>query len=123
MAGGVRVDLEALGRSDVIGRLQEPSAQRDGFLMRGLEAVDPQVEMDLLRRPVGPFGRNMVRRELNAEPPFAVDQHAVPIVSATTVPPSIPAQKVLSVARSAASKTTICGEMFVCSSFHGPPKR
>ncbi len=48
--------------------------------MRGLEIVDPQVDMDLLRRPVGPVGRNMVRRELNAEPPLAVHHHAVPTV-------------------------------------------
>jgi hypothetical protein len=41
VAGGIRVDLEALGRLEVIGRFQEPRAQRDGFLMCGLEVVDP----------------------------------------------------------------------------------
>src|SRR6266536_1249408 len=80
VAGGIRVDLEALGRLEVVGRFQEPRAQRDCFLMRRLEIVDMQVEMHLLRRPVGPIGGNMVRRELNAEPPLAVDQHTVPIV-------------------------------------------
>ena len=43
VAGGVRVDLEALRRPEVIGRLQEPRAERDGFLVRGREVVDPQV--------------------------------------------------------------------------------
>ncbi len=80
VTGGIRVDLEALGRLEVVGRFQEPRAQRDCFLVRGPQVVDPQVEMYLLRRPVRPIGGNMVRRELNAEPPLAVDQHAVPIV-------------------------------------------
>jgi hypothetical protein len=77
----VRVDLEALGRRGVVGRFQESRAPRDGFLMRGREVVDPQVEMDLLlRRPVGPSGGHMVRRELHAQPPLAVDHHAVSLV-------------------------------------------
>src|SRR5579883_1830744 len=80
VAGGIRVDLEAFGRREVVGRFQESRAQRECFVMRGLDVIDPQVEMDLLlRRPIGPIGGNVVRRELNAEPPLAVDQHAVPI--------------------------------------------
>ena len=81
MAGRIRVDLEDLGRLRVLGRLQEPRAQRDRSLMRGLEVVDPQVQMQLLLRcPVRPFGGYMVRRELDAEPPLAVDDHAVPVI-------------------------------------------
>src|SRR4051812_34159941 len=49
--------------------------------MRGRRVLDPQIEMHLLLRcPVRPIGGNMVRRELNAEPPLAVDHHVVPIV-------------------------------------------
>src|SRR5690348_14595647 len=37
--------------------------------------------MDLLLwRPVGPIGRHMIGRELHAEPPLAVNYHAVPVL-------------------------------------------
>ena len=63
VTGGIGVDLEDLGRLEVVGRLQEPRAQRDCLLMRGLEVVDPQVQMDLLLWcPVRPI-RGHVRRE------------------------------------------------------------
>jgi hypothetical protein len=66
VAGGIRVDLEDLGRLEVVGRLQEPRAQRDCFVMCGLEVVDPQVQMELLLwGPVRPVRGNMVRRQLN----------------------------------------------------------
>lgn len=80
MAGGVRVDLEALGRLEVICRLQQPSTQRRRFLVRGPDVSDVQVEMDLLRRPAGPIRWHMVGCQLNAEPPFALDDDTVPIV-------------------------------------------
>lgn len=80
MAGGIRIHLEALGRFGVVGRLQQPRAQRHRFRMRRREVVDPEVEMYLLRRSVGPIGGNVVRRELDTEPPLAIDHHAVPVV-------------------------------------------
>ena len=80
MTGGIRVDLEPFCSMRVIRRLQQRGTQRHGFLVRSLEIVDMYVEMDLLRRPIGPLGPNKVRCELNAEPPFAIDQNAVPIV-------------------------------------------
>jgi len=81
VASGIRVDLEGLGRLGVVGRFQEPRAERDCFLVRGLEVVDMQVEVYLLLlRSVGPLGGNVIRRELDAEPPLTVDHHAVPIV-------------------------------------------
>lgn len=80
MAGGIRVDLEALGRLDVVCCLQQPGTQRRRFFMRRLDVSDMQVEVDLLRRPAGPIRGHMVGRELNAEPPFAIDDDTVPIV-------------------------------------------
>jgi hypothetical protein len=54
VAGGIGVDLESLGSLGVLRRLQQPGAPSDGLLMRGLQVIDPQVEMDLLglREPV-----------------------------------------------------------------------
>jgi hypothetical protein len=37
VAGGIRVDLEDLGHLGIVGRFQEPRAQRDCLLVRGLE--------------------------------------------------------------------------------------
>src|SRR5947209_1685849 len=48
--------------------------------MRFLEIVDVQVEMDLLLHPVGPLGGHMVWRELYADPPLPIDNHAVPVI-------------------------------------------
>ncbi len=49
--------------------------------MRGPDVLDMQIEVDLLlQRPVGPPGRDAVRRELHAEPPLAVDDHAMKVV-------------------------------------------
>ena len=79
MPGRVGVDLETLGGRGV-GRLQHPGTQRDNFIMGGGDVVNVQVEMDLLRRAIGPLRLDVVRGELNGEPPFAVDDDAVPIV-------------------------------------------
>jgi hypothetical protein len=35
VAGGVRVELDALSRLDIVGRLQQPRAQRQSLLVRG----------------------------------------------------------------------------------------
>jgi len=49
--------------------------------MGGLEVVDPEVHMQLLLGcPVRPIGGDVVRRKLDAEPPLAVDHHAVPVI-------------------------------------------
>jgi hypothetical protein len=80
MPSGIRVDLEALGRVDVVSRLQEPGTQRYNLIMGGRHVVDMQVEVDLLRRPVRPLGRNMIGRELNPQPWFTVDVDTVPVV-------------------------------------------
>ena len=80
MSSGIRVDLETFRRMDVIRRLEQCGTQRHCFLVGGLEIIDMYVEMDLLRRPIRPLRCNVVGRELNAQPPLAIDQNTVPIV-------------------------------------------
>jgi hypothetical protein len=48
--------------------------------MGGPDVIDEQVEMNLLRSPIGPVRRNVTGRELNGKPRFAVDVDIVPIV-------------------------------------------
>lgn len=49
------------------------------------QVVDPDVEVDLLLlRPVRPPRGDVVGCELEAEPPLAVDDDAVPVVTAYT---------------------------------------
>jgi hypothetical protein len=76
MPGGIRVDLETLGRVGVIRRFQQPGAQRQGLLMGDLHVIDEEVEVDLLRRSIGPLGRDMSRRELESQPGNANDVRA-----------------------------------------------
>jgi hypothetical protein len=45
----------------------------------GLDVVDVEVEVNLLWRPIGPLGRDMVGRKLDAQPPFAINKDAVPV--------------------------------------------
>ncbi len=123
MAGGIGVDLVALGRFDVLGRLQQASAERRGFVMGGLDVIDVQVEVDLLRRSTGPLGGNMVRRQLDGQPRLAVDVDGVPIVVRVDGAAEQARQKVLSAVRSAASKTTICRVILMPSSLHRRPFR
>lgn len=113
MPGGIRIDLEVLGELEVIGGLQKLRAKRDRLLMCTLEIVDPDVEMHLLRRTVGPLGPNMVRGQLDASRHSPSTKMLCQSSSAATVPPSSPAQKPLSAARSAASSTTIVRETFM----------
>ena len=80
MSGGIRVDLEALCCSDVICRFQQRGPKRHDLLEGCLRIVDVQIDMDLLRRPVGPLRCNVVGSELNTDAPFAIDDNAVPIV-------------------------------------------
>src|SRR4051794_40084512 len=48
--------------------------------MRRRQVVDPEVEVDLLRRAIGPFGVDMVWSQLDPNPRLTVDEHHVPIV-------------------------------------------
>ena len=48
--------------------------------MRRVWVVDPYVEVDLLRRALGPVGGNMVWGQLDSDPGLTVDVHHVPVV-------------------------------------------
>jgi hypothetical protein len=81
MPGRVRVHLVALGGIEIRSWLEQPGTEGDGLFVRGSRVVDVEVEMHLLGSPMRPVGRNMVRRQLHADPPLSsgVDD-AVPIV-------------------------------------------
>src|SRR5687767_2063083 len=74
----IRVDLEVVVPR---WRLEYSCTEGHDTIVRGREVLDPQVEVDLLLGcAVWPVGRNMVRRQLNSDPRFAVDHHPVPVV-------------------------------------------
>ena len=70
VARRVCVDLMAFRRVEV-ARLEQAGTKFDCLLMGGSRILDVEVEMDLLRGPIGPVGRNVFRRELDADRPFA----------------------------------------------------
>src|SRR4051812_17424508 len=81
MTGRVGVDLESRRRVGVVGRLHELGAERERLLVRRLDVIDVQVEMQLLRRAVTrPVRRPVVGRELETEARLAVDVDGVPVV-------------------------------------------
>ena len=80
VAGGVGVDLEALGGVEVVGRLQQSGAERHHVVVGRADVVDEQVEVDLLGCAVGPVRRHVVRRQLHAEASLPVDVDGVPVV-------------------------------------------
>ena len=82
MPGRVRVHLVPLGRTEIRSRPEQPRPQAHRLLVRRARIVDVEIEMHLLLlAPVRPLRRNMVRRQLQADPPLsgAVDE-AVPVV-------------------------------------------
>jgi hypothetical protein len=87
MPGRVRVHLVTLGGIEIRSWLEQPGAEGDGLFVRGSLVVDMEVEMHLLGSPMRPAGRNMVWRQLHADPPLSsgVDD-AVPIVVLEDVP-------------------------------------
>jgi hypothetical protein len=63
MSCGICVDLEVVGscwRSFSCG-LEYRGAEQHGLFMSGLEVIDAQINVDLLRRSVWPLWRDMVR--------------------------------------------------------------
>src|SRR5690242_20818123 len=51
------------------------------MLVGGREVLDPQIDMDLLRRcAVGPVGRDVVWLELDPDPRLTVDHYHVPVI-------------------------------------------
>jgi len=87
-------------------RLGQLCAPRHRFFVSCADVVDPKVEVDLLRVPMRPLGRTVIRRELDPTRGSPSTTTMCQSSSASIVPPRSPAQKLLSAARSAASKTT-----------------
>ena len=106
MPGRVRIHLVALGGIEIRSWLEQTGAEGDRLVVRASLVLDVEVEMHLLGGPMRPARRNMVRRQLHADPPLSggVDD-TVPIVVLEDVPAEIPAQNALSACRSAASNT------------------
>ena len=69
MASWVGVDLVPLSCGQVVGSPQKPGSKPDGLRVGQHWVVDVEIEMDLLRVSVGPFGRDVVGRELHADHP------------------------------------------------------
>ncbi|PZG21221.1 hypothetical protein C1J01_07120 [Nonomuraea aridisoli] len=49
MACGISANLNSTGCSAIVGRFEQAPTQRDHLLMRRVEVIDVEVEMDLLR--------------------------------------------------------------------------
>src|SRR5215469_8026090 len=81
MPGRVRVHLVTLGGIEIRSWLEQPGAEGDCLFVRGSRVLDVEVEMHLLGSPMRPAGRNMIRRQLHADPPLSsgVDD-AMPLV-------------------------------------------
>jgi len=72
MCGGVGVHLVAFGGIEAGSWLEQSGTQADGLVMRCARVLDVQVEVHLLcGTSVRPVGRNMVGRELHANPPLS----------------------------------------------------
>jgi hypothetical protein len=80
MAGGVCIDLKRVRRVSLLRLLQHRRSEGHDELMRRGRVIDPEVEVDLLRRTVRPVGRHMVRRQLHADSWSTVDLDHVPVV-------------------------------------------
>jgi hypothetical protein len=79
MPGRIGVNLEVvLGVG--VGRIQYLCPERHDSVVSRREILDPQIEVHLLWRPVRPIRRNVIGRELNPDPRFAVDAHHVPVI-------------------------------------------
>src|SRR5207245_1950255 len=74
-------DLKVVEGVNLLGRLQHPRTERHDPLVSSLELLDPEVEVDLLRRrPIRPVGRDMVGLKLNTDAWRTVDDHHVPVL-------------------------------------------
>jgi hypothetical protein len=71
MSSRVGVCLVALVGREIGGRLEQASSERHRLLVRSMRIFDVEIEVDLLRAAVRPVRTDVVRCELNADPPFA----------------------------------------------------
>lgn len=81
MAGRVGVHLEVVSLGRATSWLKHTSTKLRHALVRGVEVLDPQIEMDLLRGcPVRPVRRDVVRCVLHPNAWFAIDDHHMPAI-------------------------------------------
>jgi hypothetical protein len=80
MTGRIRIDLKVVGFLGFGCRLEQLCTPRHRFFVSCIDVVDPKVEVDLLRVPMRPLGRDVVRRELDPNTRLTVDEHHVPVV-------------------------------------------
>jgi hypothetical protein len=81
VAGRVGVHLEVISLGRATSGLKHTSTKLCHALVRSVEVLDPQIEMDLLLRcPVRPVRRDVVRCVLHPNAWFAVDDHHVPTI-------------------------------------------
>src|ERR1700758_3284195 len=85
MSCGICVDLEVVGSCwrPFLCRLEQLGAERHDLLVSGLEVINPQINVDLLRRSVWPLGRHMVRCELHSYSWLTVHRDQVPMIIRT----------------------------------------
>jgi hypothetical protein len=85
MPCGVYVDLGVVGGRGrpIFCSLEQFGAERHDLLMSGLEVINPQINVDLLRRSVWPLWRNMVRCELHSYSWLTVHDDKVPVIICT----------------------------------------
>ena len=85
MSCGICIDLEVAGscRRAFFCRLKHPGAERHNLLMSGLEVINPQINVDLLRRSIRPPRRHMVRCKLHSYPWLTVHDDEMPVITST----------------------------------------
>ena len=82
MSGRVGVHLVTFIRIKVDGLLEQSGTKGNSLAVRSARVLDVEVEMDLLLVvAMRPVGRDMVRRQLYADPPFSCSvDAAVPLL-------------------------------------------
>src|SRR5690606_952631 len=81
MAGRIGVHLEVVVVVGLGSLLEETRPQRHHLLVRRVDVLHPEIEMDLLRVTVGPFRRHMIGSQLDSYPRLSVDvDHAESVV-------------------------------------------
>lgn len=81
MPSGIGVDMEVVAGIDILRGLRHLRAERHDAIVGVSEALDPEIEVELLLPcPVRSVGRNVVRRELDPDAGCTIDHHHVPVV-------------------------------------------
>jgi hypothetical protein len=71
MSSRIRVRLVSLFGIEIGSRPEQSGAKCHRLLVRSAEIIDVEIEVDLLLATIGPVRRDVVRRELHADPPLA----------------------------------------------------